>query len=511
MRKRNVLTAFTLALTTAATGTGFAASAGPKGPAPAQRDGLERFKEQKVVWGACQDEKLAASGTECARVTVPLDYRAPGGRTLQIAISRIKADDNGRARRGILLSNPGGPGGPGLSMPAALRKQLGAEVAAAYDLIGMDARGVGESGPLDCGLTRASWIRSSGSDRAGFDASVRLARQDARKCGEKYPDTLAHYSTRNTARDVDIVRAALGERRTSWFGQSYGTTLGSTYAQMFPDRVDRLVLDSAPDPAKYGMGMIQDMGPANEKALDDFAAWAAARHAQYGLGATAAAVRSTVEGLARRALDEPIKVGPYRLDGHDLPFLLLDLGTDSQDNTRYAEVVRSLLDAADGKPGTPHPYLLDMVKELSGPGTAGRSAGLSAQLAILCADAAMPRDPDWYWRAVERSRAEQPVFGPVVNGPLPCAFWKERPREKLTEINNKVPALQLQATGDTRTTYEEGLAMHRAMRGSVLVTVPTRAHGVIRSRSDTCAHQAVADYLVRGTLPARDITCRPAA
>ncbi|GGR17161.1 alpha/beta hydrolase [Streptomyces netropsis] len=516
MRKRNVLTALTLTFATVATGTGFAAS--PKKPAPAQQDGLERFREQKVVWGACQDEKLAASGTECARVTVPLDYRAPDGRTLQIAISRIKARDNGKGkgkaktRRGILQTNPGGPGGPGLSMPAELRERLSPEVAAAYDIIGMDHRGVGESNPLDCGLARTAWIRSAGNDRAGFDENVRLARQDARKCAAKYSGTLAHYSTRNIARDVDIVRAVLGERRTSWFGQSYGTILGATYAQMFPERVDRLVLDSAPDPVKYGdMRLAQDMGPVNEKALDEFAAWAAPRHSRYRLGATPAAVRSTVEGLVQRAMDEPVKVGPYRVDGHDLPLFLFDLGVDAQKNTQYAEVVRNLLDAADGKANTPHPYLLEQLKVMSDPAGSGMSAGISGQLAVLCADTTMPRDPEWYWRALERSRAEQPVFGPALNGPLPCAFWKERPSEKLTEINNKVPALQLQATVDTRTSYEQGLGMHRAMRGSVLVTVPTRTHAVIVSRPGTCADKAVDDYLLRGTLPARDITCKPAA
>ncbi|MEU5051288.1 alpha/beta hydrolase [Streptomyces sp. NPDC021096] len=517
MRKRTVLTALTLSLSTVATGTGLAASSASSASAASeQRDGLERFRQQKVAWGECRDTKLAASGTECARVTVPLDYGDPDGRTLEVAISRIKAkagkDGKAGTRRGILQTNPGGPGGSGLSMPSELRERLSPEVAAAYDIIGMDHRGVGESTPLDCGLTRASWLRSSGSDRAGFDENVRLARQDARKCTEKYSGTLAHYSTRNVARDVDIVRAVLGERRTSWFGQSYGTVLGATYAQMFPERVDRLVLDSAPDPAGYGgMGLVQDMGPVNEKALDDFAAWAAKRHDTYRLGATAAAVRGTVEGLVRRAMDEPIKVGPHRLDGHDLPFIFFTLGVDSANDQQYAEVVRYLLDAADGKAGTPHQYVLDLLKSLSDPAGSGMSAMTSAQLAVLCADTTMPRDPEWYWRATERSRAGQPVFGPVVNGPMPCAFWKEHPREKLTEINNKVPALQLQATVDTRTPYEQGLGMHRAMRGSVLVTVPTRTHAVVVSRTGTCANKAVDDYLLRGTLPARDVTCRPAA
>ncbi|MFD9421449.1 MULTISPECIES: alpha/beta fold hydrolase [unclassified Streptomyces] len=121
-------------------------------------------------------------------------------------------------------------------------------MAAVYDIIGMDTRGLGRSTPVDCGLTRGTWLHAPGADRAGFDQSVRLSRMDARRCWDKHPDVLPHLSTRNIARDVDIVRSVLGERRTSLFGQSYGTVLGSTFAQMFPRRVDRLVLDSAPIP-----------------------------------------------------------------------------------------------------------------------------------------------------------------------------------------------------------------------------------------------------------------------
>ncbi|MFH8618850.1 alpha/beta hydrolase [Streptomyces sp. NPDC017979] len=503
MKKTMSATAFALTLATVMTTAGHTAVASPSTAA----DGLERFRKQTVNWAECDDPALAASGTECARITVPLDYGKPDGRTLTVAISRIKATDP-KKRRGILQSNPGGPGGRGLSLPAEIKAKMTPEVAAAYDVIGMDTRGLGESTPVDCGLTRGMWLRAPGPDRAGFDESVRQSREDARKCWDKYPDVLPHLSTRNIARDVDVVRSALGERKTSWFGQSYGTVLGAVYAQMFPHRIDRLVLDSAPGPADYhSFEMVQKMGPANEEALDDFARWAAPRDREYGLGTTAATVRATVEGLIRSAGTEPIRVGAHRVTQHDLPLVLFSLITDDTGNADVARALRVLLDAAAGKPITVPPALkqfLDMMFDARG---TGRAADYAAQLGVLCADAVMPRDPEYYWKAVERSRTSQPVFGPVTNVPLPCAFWKEKPREQPTKINNKVPALQIQATGDTRTTYESGLRMHRAMRGSKLVTVPARSHAVYLYYPNDCVKRTVNDYLLDGTLPARNTVC----
>lgn len=486
-------------------------AAAPGATAPASSfdavHALDRFRNQPVEWTDCKDTSLAASGTRCALITVPLDYGEPEGRTIEIAISRIESADPAK-RRGILQTNPGGPGVRGLDLPRALRKVMSPAVAAAYDIVGMDTRGIGESTPTDCGLTRSTWLlHAPGADRAGFDEGVRLSRQDARRCWNTHPDVLPHLSTRNIARDVDIVRGALDERRTSWFGHSYGTVLGSTYAQMFPHRVDRLVLDSAPDPAEYPMVMVRRQGPANERALDDFARWAAPRHREYGLGTTPAAVRGGVEAMIARAERQPIHVGGHRITDHELPLLLYVSIGDDRANPEFADLLRVLSDAAEGRPVTVPPWLrgtLDLLFEGAG---GDRAADYAAQLAMVCADAAMPRDPEHYWRSVERSRKTQPVFGPLTHAPFPCAFWKERPREPLTVVDNQIPALQVQATGDTRTTYESGLRMHRAMRASKLVTVPARAHTLYVNYPNDCVNRTVNTYLLRGTLPARDTVC----
>ncbi|MBD0742889.1 alpha/beta hydrolase [Streptomyces sp. CBMA152] len=501
MGHRKAAAVLTLAL--AAVTTGLVPGATAKAAAP---DDLDRFRHQPLKWTACKDAQLTESGAECATLKVPLDYARPQGRTLDLAISRIKATSPAK-RRGILQTNPGGPGARGLTMPSDLRQKMSPKVAAAYDVIGMDARGVGESSALNCGLTRASWLRSAGKTRAGFDESWRLARNDAIACWSKYPDVLPYFTTRDTARDMDLVRSVLGERKTSFFGQSYGTFLGATYAQMFPGRVDRLVLDSSLDPVKYGMRMLQDMGPANERAIDDFARWAARNDAEYRLGATPAAVRAAIEGLVRRAEAKPIPIAGFQLDGYLLPYALFAFGSDEAENAQYAGALRQLLDAADGKPVDATPDLRELLTLMFHPQGTGADVDLSATLAVLCGDVAMPRDPEWYRKAIARARPTQPVFGPMHNGPTPCAFWKEKPREKPTKIDNSVPALQIQATGDTHTPYEEGLGMHRAMRGTHLVTVPVRVHTVYLSDHSPCAKKSVDDYLADGRLPARDMAC----
>lgn len=503
MKRTAALGALALSIAT------LAAAPGTTAPVPSHgaEHALARFRNQPVDWAACKNTSLAESGTECARIVVPLDYREPDGPTIGIAISRMESADPSK-RRGILLTNPGGPGVQGLAMPAEVRKVMSPEVAAAYDTIGMDTRGIGESTPLDCGLSRSSWLLyAPGADRAGFDESARLSREDAHKCWDRHPETLPHISTRNIARDADIVRAALGERKASWFGQSYGTVLGSTHAQMFPHNVDRLVLDSAPDPAEYPLTMVRRQGPANEEALDDFARWAAPRHLQYGLGATAAEVRAGVETMIERAARQPILVAGHRITDHELPLLLYVSLTADTANPSFADMVRVLLNAADGKPFTVPAWLQETLDLLFAGAGDDRAADYAAQLAIVCGDAAMPRDLDHYWRAVQRSRRAQPVFGPLTHAPLPCAFWQERPREPLTVIDNQIPALQVQATGDTRTTYGSGLRMHRAMRASRLVTVSARAHTIFVNYPNDCVNRTVNAYLLRGALPARDIFC----
>ncbi|RKT57560.1 alpha/beta fold hydrolase [Saccharothrix australiensis] len=503
------MTRLTTAATALAAAAGLLGGAGAAAAAPVDaegaRGGLSRYYHQRLDWTACDHEELDAAGARCANVTVPVDYAKPGGRTMTVVISRLESTDR-QQRRGIMLSNPGGPAAPGLAMPLDIRQKLSPEVRARFDLIGMDPRGVGRSSPLDCGWKVGPALRSAGFDRAGFDRVVAFQQDLARQCVEREGDRLKHVNTRATAHDLDVVRGALGERKAGYMSWSYGTYLGAVYTQMFPHRVDRVVLDSAVNPRRYGYPMFQDMGPASEAAVDEWAAWTARRDAQYHLGTTAAQVRATVEGLVKRAAEQPIRVGDKLVDEHLVPMVPFAgmMGPERWDAT--ATNIRTLVDLADGKPVTPGPALLGLLGALDGPNPDPDGDSVSG---VLCGDTRAPRDIEHYWREIERNRASQPLFGALVNSITPCAFWPD-PKEEPTVVANRTPALIVQATGDARTTYQHGLDLHKAMKGSRMVTLEdVPVHAVFGSSySNACTDAAVNKYFETGRLPKSDITCR---
>ncbi|MBD2893851.1 Tripeptidyl aminopeptidase [Actinomadura sp. RB99] len=488
------------------------ASAAPSTAAAAD-GGLGRYYSQHLAWKACtlgpDDEvgrSLDEAGARCADVTVPLDYARPEGRTITIAISRLAASD--RAHRiGTMLINGGGPG-PSIDMPPYIRDLMG-KAGPRYDLIGMDPRSLGRSAPVDCHWPSATWVRSAGETRRSFRRSVAFAEDLAARCAKTDGAELPYISTRNIARDMDVVRGALGERKISYNGASYGTYLGSVYATMFPGRLDRTVLDSSVDPRRWGPGLLAGTEGANDRALAHWAGWTAKRNATYGLGATPAEVLATVRDVVRASAREPLQVGRYRVDDTALAFVPFDLlGTD-EDSQRaaLADAIRVFKKATAG----PVEPTKDLDEELAFLLTGAESRYGSGQSAIICGDAATSRDPETYWRAVQSHRKQSPVFGPLAYGINPCAFWPVRPREPLTEVGGPLPALMVAATGDTRTVYPGSLALHRLLPGSRMITLKgADVHAPYqRGYKNDCVTGQVNDYLLTGRLTARDRTCTP--
>ncbi len=486
-------------------------SASASSSASAIPDPLARYHHQRLDWTSCVrgsgdaiGKELEQAGAQCADVSVPLSYEDPGGRTITVAISRIRATDTAH-RVGPLLLNGGGPGGQTLGDPPWVRKAM-KDVGARYDVVGVDPRFVGRSTPLDCKWPTGSAIRGAGTDRAGFDRMAVFAEELARRCRAHEGDVLPYVSTRNTARDMDVVRAALGERRISYLGYSYGSYLGSVYATMFPGRVDRVVLDGVVDPDRYGPRLLRGTEPANRHALRNWAAWAAARDTTYGLGRTRHAVLATVDRIQAAAARTPLRLGDRRVDAHVLPLVVFN-GL-SQDNApafaAFAEAVRDLRRASDGHTVTPSPWLSDTLSFLL---TSTDSHYGSVQMAILCGDGAAPRDKEVYWRDVERERARDGLFGPVTQSIGPCAYW-ETPRERPTVIRDDLPALLVNATGDPRTTYQSAAAVRRAWPSSRLLTLrDADQHAVYGVFGSVCVDATVNAYLATGELPRRDVTC----
>ncbi|QCX76468.1 Tripeptidyl aminopeptidase precursor [Streptomyces sp. YIM 121038] len=470
-------------------------AAGPAAAAPddaGARD-LTRYTQQQLTWKRCAADMPAKF--QCATLKVPLDYGAPRGKTLKVEISRVRTSKPGK-RHGILTFNPGGPGASGLDLPLAASRGLPKAVLERYDLIGFDPRGIGRSSPLSCGLTEADqYFPRPTRSRAEFDRNAKWSKSVADRCRTKNPGVLPYINTRNTARDMDVMRAALGEKKLSYYGVSYGTALGSVYTQLFPKRADRVVLDSAVDPGLMWRGMFriwaQEVGPAFER----WSKWTAGRDATYHLGTSPAKVQRTFWKLVERADREPIVVDGQKLDGAGVR----DLVRPEFFTVRSgAELVRELKRAAAGA-------------TVSGPSAAPvEDNELAAQFAVVCADAAWPRDPETYYRDVVRDTVRYPLYGDFTSGIAPCAYWPEG-AEPVTEVDNGVPLLLVQNEWDSQTPLPGARNMHRALKGSRMITVEGgEGHGVLFNGEHRypCVENPSMRYLATGKLPAKDVTCR---
>ena len=229
--------------------------------------GLDRFYHQRLHWNAC-------GAAQCTWITVPVDYAHPGGKTLRLRANLIPASGSGGTR--TLFVNPGGPGGSALQFAEAFAGLVGAKVRAMYDIVGVDPRGVGRSTPLKC-LSDAQFDAFIDEDPtpdspAEVRAYLRQSATLGQACRRNSGELADHVSTAEAARDMDVARALLGRSTLDWFGASYGTDLGATYATLFPERVGRMVLDGAVDPEldAFDASMAQAVGFS--RALDAFIA-----------------------------------------------------------------------------------------------------------------------------------------------------------------------------------------------------------------------------------------------
>ncbi|MGW0712158.1 alpha/beta hydrolase [Streptomyces sp. NPDC002643] len=455
---------------------------------------LVRYYSQQLTWKRCEADEPASY--QCASVTVPVDYAHPDGRTLRLRVSRLRTSTPAK-RHGVLLSNPGGPGNPGLSDPVQLKDALAKSVLQRYDLIGFDPRGLGASSPVRCGLTQdeAALTEPYRPYRAAtFAQDTARARDIAAKC-----------ATRNTARDMDVIRGVLGEKKLSYIGWSYGSYLGSVYTQLFPGHSDRMVLDSAPDPNRFGRGTALAMAAGAEPAFEEWSRLTAGRDRTYHLGDTPAKVRAAFWRLVARANRTPLLYEGDDLDhqgdvltGADIrSWLRWSFGADPY---QAAEDVVALRSSRPGRATGPD----------TGPADAADDNSAGLNWAVICADntASWPRDPSRYQRDARHESARHPLYGDFAANITPCAFWP-RGAEPATHVGNKVPALVVQNQWDPQTPLSSGRAMHRALRGSRMVYVHGgRGHAVYGfPGAPACVTRTVDAYLTGGHLPAKDVTC----
>ncbi|MCM2391808.1 alpha/beta hydrolase [Streptomyces albipurpureus] len=451
---------------------------------------LDRYMKQSPLWKQCAETD---QDLECATIEVPLDYREPGGRAIELAVSRLAAGDPTK-RRGVLFLNPGGPGAQGLGMPLQMMTAMPESVTGRYDLIGFDPRGVGQSTPLSCRTTEAErqWMRPYKATT--YTQQVAWARTIARKCRTESSDRMRYTTTRNTARDMDVIRSVLREQKISYFGYSYGTYLGAVYGQLFPKQADRFVLDSAIDPELIWRGTFQKWASEAEPAFQRWTKWTASHHSAYQLGDTPASVSKTFWDLVAQADRHPIVWGKYSLTGTDIRDLFRGTFFSPRVGAGY---IADLKRAAAGEPVPELPELGELPDN-----------AVAVLYALLCGDTrSWPRDPGTYARESRRDAARYPLYGDHPSNISPCAFWTKA-IEPATKVNHRGSALILHNEWDSQTPLSTGIAMHKALKGSRLVTVDEgEGHGVYDLSGNVCAESAANDYLVTGRLPTANLIC----
>lgn len=469
-----------------------------------------------VDWHRCPAAERLSGRVECGKVTVPLDYARPRGEKIQLAVSRRKSTGPAAARQGVLLHNPGGPGGSGMAFPlyGTVAGGVWKRLNRAYDFIGYAPRGVGRSAPLSCRDPKKAGTKPERSPREPSTAFKRKMRQEAaayaRACARSQGDRLDHFTTPDNARDLDVLRAALGSRKLNYFGVSYGSYLGSVYATLFPGHVGRLVLDGVVDPRPdkiwYGAGL--DQNRAFERRWNDWMRWVARHDTAYGLGRTARAVQRNFD-KARDTLDRRRVGGSV---GHDVGSkqLLAGFVSVGYEDAVWPQYAAALSEFAKGDPQP----LVGLVAP--DPEAAARTENSDAVYsAVQCSDAPWPRD----WARWDGDNTELARHAPLLTWEnvwtnLPCAYWRgrqSRPVDVRTGPGRIPPVLLVAATRDPATPYAGAVETWRRLSGSSLVTERgAGTHGV--TGGNKCADGHVATYLLEGRTPGRAAECaaRPA-
>ncbi|MFF3750498.1 alpha/beta hydrolase [Streptomyces sp. NPDC002018] len=465
---------------------------------------LKKFYDQKLDWRAC-----GASGFQCATLKAPLDYAKPDGTEIELAVARKKATGPG-TRLGSLLVNPGGPGGSaigylqgyaGIGYPAPVR--------ARYDMAAIDPRGVARSEPVEC-LTGAEMdeytqVDQTPDDQAETGLLAASFKKFAQGCEKRSGDILPHVSTVEAARDMDIFRAALGDKKLSYVGASYGTFLGATYAELFPRRTGRLVLDGAMDPSLPARDLNRDQTAGFETAFQSFAQ-DCVKQAECPLGSTSAAEVSTRMKAFFTTLDaSPVPTGGSRPLGESLA--TTGVIAAMYDESAWPQL-RDALAAAMSGDGAPLLALADSYYERDGDGAYANL--MYANSAVNCLD--LPpafTGPEEVTRALPSFEEASPVFGKgLAWASLNCAYWptKATGAPHRIEAKGAAPIVVVGTTRDPATPYKWAQSLSAQLSSGTLLTYEGDGHTAYGRGSD-CIDTAINTYLLEGTPPPNAKKC----
>ncbi|MBV9650981.1 MAG: alpha/beta fold hydrolase [Pseudonocardiales bacterium] len=479
--------------------------------------GLDRFYSQRLSWGGCRpfattdrDHQLFEDlAFQCAKLEVPLDYANPQGRTAQLGLLRRPAD-NPQERLGSLLVNPGGPGVSGMAAVAAFAKAVnGTDLGRRFDLVGFDPRGVGASQPkIVCRNTQEEDAERLNINLDTSPAGVAKTENDNRAyaalCAQRVgKDVLANAGTRDVARDMDVMRSALGDAKLTYLGYSYGTRVATSYAEQFPGNVRAMVLDGALDPNGNLVESLASQGAGFQQSFEAFVDWCRAQ-TQCWLG-------NSPRYLANQDFQHlllPLQAAALPVGTRKLSYTDATIGTIQALYTDqlWPRLNQGLIGLAKGDGAT----LLALADIYYQRDTHGYSGSQDAFTAVRCVDDPPVRDPAVVREADRRYREAAPFLD---DGHSPsaardaCAFWPVPPTGSLgaDQLDGLPPVLVVSTTGDPAAPYQTGTEVARRLRGKLLSYEGNR-HTVV-FQGVPCVDETVTDYLVRLALPKRSTLC----
>jgi pimeloyl-ACP methyl ester carboxylesterase len=451
-----------------------------------------------VAWEDCTDEARGVNRqfpdsftAECGQVVVPRDWNDPdNGETFEIAVMRIRSEDQ-RDRLGAILTNFGGPGASGFDQLPHLAPDL-ERLATRFDLVTFDPRGVGQSASVKC-IANEDLDASFGyppdpvSD-AEFQGAVAISRRIGEGCGAKFGDQLTLYSTEQAARDMDAVRAAVGDEKLTYLGYSYGTLLGATYAQLFPNKIRALVLDGAVDPGQDIVAGSESQAKGFERAFTNFSNWCAQTSGRCPIGPDA---RGAVTDALEKARVSPVRGSDGReaTAGWVFYAVISSLYTEQG----WQELATAIDDLQGGDPAA----VFELADEYATRDGNGHYSNLfDANLAVNCADSTVKPTLAQIRSYQSQWRAKYPLFGaPLAVGMLPCAYWPgERDPYPTGEAKGAPPILVVGTTGDPATPYEQTAELADMLGVGVVLTWEGEGHTAYPQTE--CVTQAVDRYLI---------------
>jgi pimeloyl-ACP methyl ester carboxylesterase len=493
------------------------------GSAGADSMELKRFYSQVLSWSACsafattpEDKKAYGEPSlQCAYLAVPLDYAKPNDRTIKVGLLRRPASDPAQ-RIGSLVINPGGPGASGMSAAANLVDRVkDNELGKRFDLVGFDPRGVGSTQPQVHCLTPperdAERLMNLGVDTspAGVARTESQERTDDAKCASRTGiDVLADVGTREVARDLDVIRSALGDAKLSYLGYSYGTRIGTSYAEDFSRNVRAMILDGAIDPAQDPVAEHIDQGRGFQQAFDMFSAWCAGR-ADCALGQDTGQAVSAFHTLILPLITHPAAVSDGRKLSYTdattgtvqalyLPALWIPLNRGLQELTQgHGDILIRLADVYYGR---------------SPDGT--YSTQLDAFQAVTCVDNPPITDRNVARKADAEFRAAAPFLddgqppSPALDN---CAFWPVPPtsRPHQPQTPGLPTVMVISTTHDPATPYQAGVNLAHELNGRLLTFEGTQhtafLHGI------DCVDRAGITYLTTLRPPPEESRCQAAS